>query len=255
MDVAAEPTFLRQACAEIARLGATFYFAPATLATGRDHGLDGFRFYILGRGGALGDVRPALVASAFGFWNPPLLADMWTSAQERGDLSPVAAGKLYHVCAAEYGRQWFGRIDGLDQFCSAAERVVAAANPAGLPLFAGISSLPLVRDPAGRAMQLVAVLREFRGGAHIAAVLATGLEPRVAHGIRRPTFYNGFGWEGATPPERDARAVALLEQAEVITDRIVGPAYGALGPRERDALTTVLEAMVVALPDDVFANQ
>ena len=52
-------------------LGARFYFDPSTLAKGKELGLDGFRFYVLGRGGVLGDVESAVITSAFGYFNPP----------------------------------------------------------------------------------------------------------------------------------------------------------------------------------------
>lgn len=46
--------------------GSAFYVVLETLACGRETGLDGFRFYFLGRGGVLGDVEAPVVASAFG---------------------------------------------------------------------------------------------------------------------------------------------------------------------------------------------
>ncbi|MEZ5230551.1 MAG: hypothetical protein R2710_28945 [Acidimicrobiales bacterium] len=45
-------------------VGAAFYFHPDTLAKGKELGLDGMRFYILGRGGVLGDAESDVVASA-----------------------------------------------------------------------------------------------------------------------------------------------------------------------------------------------
>jgi hypothetical protein len=50
----------------IGKAGSAFYFHPSTLARGKEVGLDGFRFYMLGRGGVLGDVESDVVASAFG---------------------------------------------------------------------------------------------------------------------------------------------------------------------------------------------
>ena len=34
-------------------IGSAFYFHPDTMARGKELGLDGFRFYVLGRGGVL----------------------------------------------------------------------------------------------------------------------------------------------------------------------------------------------------------
>jgi hypothetical protein len=48
-------------------IGASFYFDPATVARSKELGLDGYRFYFLGRGGVLGDVDSAVIHSAFGW--------------------------------------------------------------------------------------------------------------------------------------------------------------------------------------------
>lgn len=55
------PVDTMRATDAIGTIGAAFYFHPDTLARGKAAGLDGFRFYILGRGGVLGDVEPAVV--------------------------------------------------------------------------------------------------------------------------------------------------------------------------------------------------
>ena len=62
-------------------IGSAFYFHPDTVAKAKSLGLDGFRMYFLGRGGVLGDVEPAVVSSAFGYFEPGLLAHMWNIGQ------------------------------------------------------------------------------------------------------------------------------------------------------------------------------
>jgi len=52
------------ACPKIRDLGFAYYFVPETLAKGDALGLDLFHFYVLGRGGVLGDVESGVVASA-----------------------------------------------------------------------------------------------------------------------------------------------------------------------------------------------
>ncbi len=207
-------------------------------------GLDGFRFYLLGRGGVLGDVEPAVVASAFGWWNPDLIAKMWNSSREK--VAPREAGRRYHECSADLGRAKLAGVEGLDAFNAAAEKVVRAANPAGLALFAGIAAEPLAEDAPGRAMQLVAVLRELRGSAHIVGVMATGLEPRMAHAIKRPDMVKSFGWGEDPIPFTEADR-AKLDEAEAITDRIVFPAFAVLSPAEAEALVTGVERIQAAL--------
>ena len=225
-------------------IGAAFYFAPATLARGKELGLDGLRFYVLGRGGVLGDVEPRVVVSAFGYFNPGMIDKLWTTAAQK--LAPREAGRAYLECARQFGREQFGAVDGLDAFCSAAGAIVEAAHPAGLALFAGISSEPLPDDPPARAMQLTVVLRELRGSAHLLAVVASGVSPRVAHHIRRPEMDEAFGWKEPPPVTQDERD--RLAEADALTDRVLVPAFSAVDEAGADALIAGLEAMKAALP-------
>lgn len=235
---------VKKACPKIASMGAAFYFIPETVSRGKEQGLDGFRFYFLGRGGVLGDVEAKVIQSAFGYFHPALVAKIWNSAREK--MAPRDAARLYLECAADLGRRTFGAVEGLDAFCAAAEKVVDAAEPAALALFAGIAAEPLPEDLPARAMQLVAVLREYRGSAHLAAVVASGLSPEIAHYIKRPDDYATFGYGGDAPAVTDAHRAAL-DAAERLTDAMVLTGYGALDAAEADALLAGVEAMERAL--------
>lgn len=228
-----------------AAVGASFYFTPETLAVGKEAGLNGFQWYVLGRGGVLGNVDSDVVASAFGYFHPAGLRRVWDGAC--AIMEPRAAATRYFECVAEHGRSRFGDVDGLDAFNAAAEKLVAAANPAGLALFAGIAAEPRATDTAGLAMQHAAVIREFRGSAHLAAVLASGLTPDVAHFIKRPEMWKPFGYdEDATPTVVDADRDALAN-AETITDTIVRHAFASLTDSEGDDLAAGIAAMHAAL--------
>jgi hypothetical protein len=239
--------FTQAASERISHLGAAFYFVPETIQVGKEHGLDGFRFYVLGRGGVLGDVEWPVISSAFGWWNPPFIERMWNTAQERADLTPRECGRLYFDCAADHGRRNLANVRGLEPFCAAADRVLAAVDPAGLALYAGYAGEPFVADLPGRAMQQIAVLREFMGSAHLVAVLAVGLSPKVAHAARRPDFWESFGYRdvpipGVTPEDR-----ALLADADRLTQTLISGAYGVLDAAEQDALMTGLAGIEAAL--------
>jgi hypothetical protein len=237
---------VKTACPAIATIGGQFYFDPATIARGKEHGLDGMRLYILGRGGVLGDVEPAVVQSAFGYFSAGVISKLWNTAREK--MAPREAGRLYHECAADFGRRRFAAVE-LDAFCAAAEKVVAAAHPAALALYAGWAAEPRVDDAAGRAMQLAVVLREFRGSAHLVAVLASGIEAQVAHFIRRPEMYKGFGYDDTNPPSVTDADKANLIAAETLTDKLVLPAYSALNATEAKAFADGALAMLgVATP-------
>lgn len=227
----------------IGTLGSVWYFDPDTVAKGKEHGLDGFRFYFLGRGGVLGDVEPEVVMSAFGYWNPDLVRKMWTTAKER--MAPRDAARLYLSCCHEFGRKKFADVEGLEAFCAAAEQVNEAIDPAGLALYAGLAAEPLPEDAPARALQLCAVLREARGSAHLVGVVASGLRPRMAHAIKRPADGKLFGWEDEPEPTDDERA--RWEQAEELTLQQLERWYGVLDEAGRSAFVAGLEAMSAAL--------
>ena len=65
------------------------------------------------------------------------------------------------------------------------EHAVAAANPAGRPLFASNAALELPQDPVMRLWQLATTLREHRGDGHV-CVLAVGsmVHPALAAALR-----------------------------------------------------------------------
>jgi hypothetical protein len=228
------------------KLGSAFYFVPATTARGAELGLDTLNFYMLGRGGVLGDVEAPVIASAFGYFSLDRVASMWEAATKVAE--PRATARAFMGCSHEFGRTHFSSVAGLDAFCAAAEAVVAAAHPAGLALFAGLAAEPLPDDLPARAMHLAAVLREFRGSAHLVAVVASGVEPKVAHYIRRPEMFAIFGYAPEETPEPTEADRAALAEAEAMTDRIVGPAYGSLDETQAQALVEGLRAMQAALP-------
>jgi len=233
------------ACPKISTMGWAFYFVPGTFARGEELGLDGISFYVLGRGGVLGDVESSVIASAFGYFNPTLVAAMWDAG--RKVVAPRAAGRAYMECCADFGRATFGEVKDLDAFCQAAGAVNDAADPVGLALYAGIAAEPLADDAPGRAMQLVSVLREFRGSAHLIALRASGLDAKTAHHIRRPDAGAMFGWSEDDAPLITAEDRATWAIAEQLTDRIVLPAYAVLDEGGRQALLRGLEAMESAL--------
>jgi hypothetical protein len=234
---------VRAVSPQVGALGSAFYFDPATLARGKELGLDGFRFYFLGRGGVLGDVEARVVQSAFGYFAPSLVDKIWNSARQR--MPPREAGRAYLECARELGRRRLAAIPGLDEFCAAARTVNEAAEVAGLSLYAGLSAEPLCDDLPGQAMQLSAVLREHRGSAHLLAVRASGLDPAVAHAIKRPGDVESFGWSETpeiTADDRDRHAAA-----EQLTDRMVLGAYASLDEPGGKALVAGLESIEAAL--------
>ncbi len=237
--------FVGAVCPKIRDLGWTFYFAPETLEVGKSLGLDALQLYFLGRGGVLGDVDAEVVASAFGYFSQPMVSKIWNSGREI--CPPRNAARVYMNCCADLGRQQFGGLDGLDDFCDATRAVNDAADPVGLALYSGIKTQPLADDVPGQSMQLVTILRELRGSAHLLAVRANGLEAKAAHYIQRPGDMAMFGWTDEDTPEVSDAERQKLRAAEQLTDDLVLPAYSVLDERGQAAMVAGLEAIGEAL--------
>lgn len=224
-------------------IGAAFYFSPKTVAAGKELGLDGFRFYILGRAGVLGDVSAAVVSSAFGYFHPSLIEKLYNSA--KATIDPVACAQAYFDECGKRGAEAFADVEGLDAYIEAADVVINAASPAGLPLFAGISDMACSDEPAACAMQKAAVLRELRGSAHLCAVLANGLTDAQAHAIKRPGDVATFGWEEAPAVPIDGND--RMDAAEAATNTMLLNAFFPLSQAQSDALVAGTNAMAAAL--------
>ncbi len=228
-------------------VGASFYFTPETRAIGKELGLDGFRFYILGRGGVLGDVDAGVIHSAFGYFHPGLIARLWDSGRET--VSPREAASAFLEAAHEHGRRLFAdTVDSadLDRYVDAASTVIAGCEGGAMALFAGLRAEPLPDDAPAAAMHQAMVLREMRGSAHLAAVAAMGMRTEVAHAIARPNDVELFGWKDE-PPIVDDAARQMREQAEQLTDQALVPAFSALSSEQADALVAGTAAMHAAL--------
>lgn len=236
---------VQQVCPIINATGWAHYFAPETQAKGTELGLNGMEFYVIGRGGPLGDCDGSAVSAAFGYFNPVIIGKAWDSAKVK--VAPRVAGKAHLECSANLGRAKLADIPRLAEFVVAADAVNQAANPDGLALYAAAKSEPLATDTAGRAMQLVTVLREFRGSAHLVAVRAVGLDSKTAHFAKRPNDVKMFGWTDDDAPHIDEDVRLKMLEAETLTDRLVAPAYGVLDESGRAALLAGAQAIRTAL--------
>jgi hypothetical protein len=220
---------MARACPIIRDIGWAHYFAPEAEAAAAKIGIDLFTLYAVGRGGVLGDVEAVVVASAFGYFNPEVVEAMWNTGKVA--IAPREAARVYMDCAAEVGRRTLVNIEGLGEMVAAADAVNEAADPVGLALYAGYRGELLVSDTPGRAMQIVNVLREFRGSAHLIALRACGVDARTAD---------------FTPEISDDQRSAA-ERAEILTDDLVRPAYAVLDDAGAVALLRGLDDMAVAL--------
>ncbi|MEV6527055.1 hypothetical protein AB0M43_34515 [Longispora sp. NPDC051575] len=227
--------------AAVYTLGAAYGECPQTLRRARAMGLTGWGFYVAGRGGVLGDVRPEVVASAMGFIALDAVRDGWHAARRTARPTDIAEASLAECC--RWGRERLDGFAGVARLADLAGRVAAAADAAGLTLFGAWRSTPAPEDgPGARAAVALHLLREFRGGVHLLAVRAVGLTPieAIVAGPEGPAGAMAFGWQ---PPYPEiAPLFRRRANAEVLTDRLAGDAFRALVPAERAELVSLVSA-------------
>jgi len=225
----------------VSALGGGFMWARATQAAGAEFGVaDPWAFYVAGRCGVLGAVDADVVTAALVFFPRDVVRERWEAALDA--LEPAKAALAYAESARTWGRKRLSSLDGVERLAALAERIVAAVDPAGLPLFAGWRALPLSDDAPGRAVQLLNVLREHRGNAHGLAVLANGLRPleALAAGPQGADNARLFSWPGPYPDP--APFAQRWQRAEAATTVQVAPAFLALDDVERAEFVGLLEA-------------
>lgn len=215
---------------------------PEVLQPGKEAGYPGgFSYYVVGRGGVLGDVEANVVVSAFGFFAPALVQSLWNSGVV---VEGARAGAdRYATSCAAWGRNRLNGFGGVEELESLLGRVVDGADPTGLSLFAGWQVQTRASDVPGRCYQLIHVLRELRGSCHIVAVVAHGMSPLSAilanPGSAGVEQAERFGWKGPFPDKESL--VSTFSSAEALTDQQMARHLDLLSADELDRLAQLLE--------------
>jgi len=235
-------------------LHAMIYFAPEVRERFAALGLPAEADYFASRAAALGPVGPGPVVATFYNFHPGLVARALPAAWEIVTPAVAVAVRLDAAGAA--------LVRGLGETVHSAEVAEAAAlarraaesataYAAGRPLFAAHAELDWPDAPHLVLWHAQTLLREFRGDAHVAALLLAGLSGlqsivlHAASGQANATFlrvsrgYTREQWaaEVAALQERGLLAGeelsdagrALREGIEADTDRLAVPAYRVLG--------------------------
>lgn len=219
-----EPTAgrrLRDALEPIATQG---WWSPAAGARFGELGLDFFPAYVWGRAAALGTPPAALVIATFGVFEPAMLGPVYEAgvrqvarddileARDVGAQSALEAVATADECAS-IADPLLSALDGLDGL--------------GRPLFSALRALPRPSTPAGRAWRAAELVREHRGDAHLAALVASGLTAAEANVLTERWLGFGFGAYSGTRgfgPEALAAAASRLQdrgwmRGDDLTDR------------------------------------
>lgn len=158
----------------------TSYFNPQLKSAGEDTGLDGHAWYVGARAAPLGETTASVVAAAFYNFNPALIERVWPLA--------VAAG-LETVSDRRWSMLDSVLGDALGSLAADAELVELAkrlhdvgdtAVFAGRTLSAAWHSAVAPDVPHLELWHAIAVIREWRGDGHLAALVDAELDPSEA---------------------------------------------------------------------------
>ena len=224
-------------------LGFSWMASPDVRARGKaELGLRGRALYHLGRAGVLGDVPVEVVVAVEAFFPDAVVRAAWEEGRQL--VAPLDAARFYAGCCADVGRARFADDEPTARCAALVERVVDAAEPLGLPLFAGWRLMPRPDDPPGRLAVLLNVLREHRGSVHAAAVAAMGIPPLAAimagaYGEANARF---FEWPEPYPDPEPWRA--RWDAAEDLTSAAAAVPYDALDAAERAELVQLVNDLL-----------
>jgi hypothetical protein len=190
----------------------------------------------------LGDVDADVVTDALVFFHPDNVRANWDSAAA---VMPrdKAALEFQNVCS-KWAEEHIPDDFDSATLASLAERVAAAADATGAPVFEGWRNLQPPASPKAAAAHHMNSLRELRFTLHGRAVLAQGIAPQHAVMHRQPYMSALFGW--GDPAESTPELVADWNKAEDETNNGMAAALGALSSEELDTFVALANAVLAA---------
>jgi helix-turn-helix protein len=239
---------VREADRLVHDIGSVWMLHEETRARGTEFGYPKILpFYFAGRGGVLGDVDASVVIAAMGYWHPDLVRKMW----DRGVAVAGAreGARRYNLACAAWANDHLAGFEQADRLADLADRVVAGVEESGLPLFAGWRAETRADAGPAKLLQLIHVMREWRGAVHLVAITAAGLGPLEAiltnEGPQQAAF---FGWRGDLPDCAHLKERHVT--AQETTDRLIAEVYErALTAEERAEFVDLVRALgAVVLP-------
>ncbi|MFT7867362.1 MULTISPECIES: SCO6745 family protein [Amycolatopsis] len=222
------------------------YFAPEAAAAYAELGLTGRAGYFASRSAALGAVPAPVVIATFYNFNPALVRDSIAAAWSVTDPAAVLAARF--AAADQALRGVLGDAVTAPETRRAAALLREAAEAVtgdvtGRPLFAAHAALPWPTEPHLVLWHAQTLLREYRGDAHVAALLTAGLsgiEALITHAasgaVPAETLRTSRSWS-----EEDwNRAVAGLRERDWLTDD-AEPAFTPAGAARRAEIEKVTD--------------
>ncbi len=205
--------------------------------------LPGRGFWVCGRNGVLGDVDADVVAHAIGFMEPATVRRFWEHRPPGQSAHELATE--YAACAYRWAVPALKAVPEADlvRLNQLGRKLADAALPQLGALFAGWRAMAESQNPAEAATLTMHVLREWRGSAHLSAVMGSGMHPLEA-ALAAPAPRGGPKWVkdlGWVEPYPDpARSALRRTIAEAQTSVLCLPAFEAQSPSDRAELTRLI---------------
>jgi hypothetical protein len=242
------PQLARAAWGSLETVHVVGFFAPEVQAAYDGFGVPATRAgYFAARASALGPVDPAVVVATFYVFSPDLVARAVPAVWAVAPPAEWAAARRDAVAAALH--RVLGEPD-VAEAVGLAREACAALSAAGRPLYAAWSGADWPDDPLLQLWHAGLLLREHRGGGHVSALMAAGLDPveaLVTGGLASDStdfVRTTRGWtdeEWAAGVERcrsrelvddgglTAAGRALRQEVEAATDVLALPGWAHLG--------------------------
>ncbi|HEY2195180.1 MAG TPA: hypothetical protein VGH76_23180 [Actinomycetospora sp.] len=280
-----EPAVVSRLARRLEPLHSMIYFAPEVGSELGELGITHPRAqYFAQRSAAMGAVGPGVVAATYYNFNPGLIArfvpGVWATASPADVLNArlrAADGALRRLLGSAVSSRECERTSVL------ARRATEACRPEDRALYAAHADLPWPDEPHLALWHAATLLREYRGDAHLHALLGaglTGLEALVLHTATGRGFLVEFaqatrGWSAEQWGEASAalrerglvtgdgglteEGAAFREGIETETSRLSTAPYASLGD-DTDELAELVAGLTRtilaagAFPDGVFAS-
>ena len=228
-------------------IGTAVYLSPDIAGWAAEWGwCNPFAFYFAGRGGMLGDVGVEVVISALGWFAPDAVRAMYTEGI--GVAGATGAAARMAEAHGKWGEKHYARGGGAPRDRRRHRETGGRARGLRHSALRGWREASRSASPAGRAAQLMQIMREWRGGLHLVATTAVGLSPLEAiltnEGPRQAKF---LGWSEPFPDFAPIKA--KHDEAEEITDRLCASALAdALEPARYPDLEAGISRLRAATP-------
>ncbi|MEC3980739.1 SCO6745 family protein [Amycolatopsis sp. H20-H5] len=178
MTITLEPDVARSTWRAAEVYHGMIYFAPEAMAAYAELGLSSEQGYFASRSAAMGVVPPELVVATFFNFSPRFVHASLDGVWSKTDPATVLAARSSAADKALRGA--LGDAVHSPELARVAELLRSAAETitgdvVGRPLFAAHAALHWPSEPHLVLWHAQTLLREYRGDAHIAALLTAGL--------------------------------------------------------------------------------